>query len=92
MIDPKFVAFLRATLAKMAGTGVLHKDTINLEFWSSWPNRYYNVRTYDMYEALFGMVTPRPSLITISKKREGEKSEMENQLESQVNMYICIIL
>lgn len=46
-IDPKFVAFLRATLSKMAGTGIIDPDFINVEFWSSWPRKFYNIRTYD---------------------------------------------
>ena len=39
---------MRATLAKMAGTNILNPETINLEFWSSWPRRFYNIRAYDM--------------------------------------------
>ena len=46
-IDYKFVAFLRATLAKMAGTKVLDPQVIDLEFWLSWQRRFYNIRAYD---------------------------------------------
>lgn len=31
----------------MAGTGVINKDHINLEFWTAWPRRFYNIRAYD---------------------------------------------
>lgn len=47
VVDPKFVAFLRATLAQMAGTEILDPEIIDLEFWASWPRRFYNIRNYD---------------------------------------------
>lgn len=47
VVDPKFVGFLRATLGMMAGTNVIDKEDINLEFWTSWTRRFYNVRAYD---------------------------------------------
>ena len=47
-LDPKFVAFLRATLSKMAGTDILNPEVIDLDFWNSWPRRFYNIRAYDM--------------------------------------------
>ena len=31
----------------MCGAGVLDKDLISLDFWTGWPRRFYNVRTYD---------------------------------------------
>ena len=40
ILDYRFVAFLRATLGKMAGTGIIDHEVINLDFWNSWPRRY----------------------------------------------------
>ena len=47
LVDPNFIAFLRATLGKMAGTNVLDMGVIDLDFWTAWPRRFYNIRTYD---------------------------------------------
>lgn len=47
-LDSKFIAFLKATLAKMAGLDVISIDFIDLDFWLSWPRRFYNIRSYDL--------------------------------------------
>ena len=52
-VDQKFVGFLRATLGKMAGTGVIGMELIDLDFWSAWPRRFYNIRTYDLTKENF---------------------------------------
>ena len=31
----------------MCGAGVLDKEMINLDFWTGWPRRFYNIRSYD---------------------------------------------
>ena len=46
-VNIRFIVFLKATLGKMVGTKLLDADTINLNFWESWPKRFYNVRSYD---------------------------------------------
>lgn len=48
VLDQDFVAFLKATLGKMAGTDVIDRDHIALDFWSGWPRKFYNVRSYDL--------------------------------------------
>ena len=52
VIDQNFVAFLKATLGKMAGTNVIDRDHIGLEFWSGWPRKLYNVRSYDLTKGI----------------------------------------
>lgn len=47
VVDQRFIAFLRATLGMMAGTNIIDREIIDLEFWSSWPRKFYNVRSYD---------------------------------------------
>ena len=46
-VDFKFIVFLKATLGKMVGTNVLHKDTVNYYFWESWSKKFYNIKSYD---------------------------------------------
>lgn len=46
-VNMKFVVFLKATLGKMVGTKTLPNDFINLQFWQSWPHKFYNVKSYD---------------------------------------------
>ena len=46
----------------MAGTGVIDAEIINLEFWSSWPRRFYNVRTYDSTREDFELGMPSTDL------------------------------
>lgn len=48
LLDNNFVAFLRATLGKMAGTGILEMEVIDLDFWTAWPRRFYNIKAYDL--------------------------------------------
>lgn len=52
VIDPKFIAFLRATLSKMAGVNEIDYKLIDLEFWSAWPRRFYNIKAYDATKVL----------------------------------------
>ena len=44
----KFIVFLKGTLGKMVATGVLEKELINLDFWETWPRKFYNLKSYDM--------------------------------------------
>ena len=46
-VPVNFVAFLRASLAKMAGHGFLKPDLIDLEFWSKMHLRFSSVKFYD---------------------------------------------
>ena len=46
-VNIKFIVFLKATLGKMMGTGILPHDFVDLQFWQSWPRKFYNVKAYD---------------------------------------------
>ena len=48
VVNTSFVAFLRATLGEMAGTGVIDREFINFDFWTAWPRKFYNVKSYDL--------------------------------------------
>ena len=43
----KFIVFLKGTLGKMVATKTLPNDFINLQFWQSWPQKFYNIKSYD---------------------------------------------
>lgn len=53
MINYKFIIFVKATLGKMVATNTLEPDFINLDFWDSWPRKFYNIRAYDMTKEEF---------------------------------------
>ena len=46
-VNIKFIVFLKATLGKMMGTGILPNDFVDLNFWQSWPRKFYNVKSYN---------------------------------------------
>ena len=46
-IPVKFVAFLRASLAKMAGHHYISPDFIDMEFWAKMPLKLSAVKLYD---------------------------------------------
>ena len=46
-VNMRFIVFLKSALAKMVANKFLESDFINLEFWLSWPRKFYNVKTYD---------------------------------------------
>ena len=46
-VPVNFVAFLRASLAKMAGHGFLKPDLIDMEFWSKMHLRFSSVKFCD---------------------------------------------
>ena len=48
MVNMKFIVFLKGTLGKMVATNTLKKDFINLDFWETWPRKFYNVKAYDL--------------------------------------------
>ena len=53
VVDLSFVAFLRATLGMMAGTEVINKEYVDFDFWTAWPRKFYNVRSYDATREAF---------------------------------------
>ena len=81
VVDQKFVAFLRATLGKMAGTQVIDPELINLDFWSSWPRRFYNVRTYDSTKDDFEV--PADPVDDFSASLEQEQDHHQQQQRQQ---------
>ena len=52
-VNPAFISFLKATLGKMVGCKILDREAINLEFWETWPRKFYNIRTYDVTKVNF---------------------------------------
>lgn len=46
-VPVNFVAFLRASLAKMAGQHYIDRELIDLEFWTKMPLRFSSVKFYD---------------------------------------------
>ena len=46
-VPPSFVAFLRASLAKLAGYQYINPDLINMEFWTKMPLKFTAVKYYD---------------------------------------------
>lgn len=44
MVSMKFIAFLKGTLGQMVHTKVID---VKLDFWESWPRKFYNIRYYD---------------------------------------------
>ena len=47
VVPHNFVAFLRSSLAKMAGYGYLDAKLVDLEFWTKMPLKFTAVRFYD---------------------------------------------
>lgn len=46
-VNMKFIVFLKGTLGKMVGTNMLDYDFINLQFWQTFPQKFYNIKSYD---------------------------------------------
>ena len=46
-VSTRFIVFLKGTLGKMVATDTLDDDFINLQFWQSWPRKFYNIKSYD---------------------------------------------
>ena len=46
-VNIKFIVFLKATLGKMMGTNILPQNFLDLHFWQSWPQKFYNIKSYD---------------------------------------------
>ena len=46
-VNIKFIVFLKATLGKMMGTNILPNNFLDLQFWLSWPRKFYNIKAYD---------------------------------------------
>lgn len=47
IVPMKFVAFLRASLAKLAGNHYIAADLIDMEFWAKMPLKFSAVKFYD---------------------------------------------
>ena len=46
-VPPKFVAFLQASLSKMAGFHYIQPELIDLNFWSKMPIKFTAIKIYD---------------------------------------------
>lgn len=46
-IPPQFVAILRCVLSRMAGSGQLNPELINLAFWEHLPDKFRAVKNYE---------------------------------------------
>lgn len=46
-VNMKFIVFLKGTLGKMVSAKLLTNDFINLQFWQKWPQKFYNVKSYN---------------------------------------------
>ena len=89
-VDQRFIGFLRATLGKMAGTGVIAMDLIDLDFWSAWPRRFYNVRTYDLTkenfevpEALMSSLEETMFQMPLQVSQPDEQQQQQQQQRQQ---------
>ena len=47
VVPPKFVAFLQASLSKMAGHHYISPDLIDMEFWTEMPLKFRAIKFYD---------------------------------------------
>lgn len=47
LVPAQFVAFLRASLAKLAGNKYIRPDFIDMEFWAKMPLKFSAVKFYD---------------------------------------------
>ena len=46
-VPANFIAFLRASLAKMAGSNYIKPELIDMEFWTKIPIKFSAVKYYD---------------------------------------------
>ena len=46
-MNPDFVAFLQAALAKMAGHHYIKSDLIDVNFWAKMPTKFTAIALYD---------------------------------------------
>lgn len=46
IVDPKFVALLKTTLARLAGSEKLDFKLIGLDFWARWPKKFREKKRY----------------------------------------------
>ena len=56
-VPVKFVAFLRAALAKMAGNHFLSPELIDMDFWSKMNLRFSSVKFYDKSLVIKGLIS-----------------------------------
>ena len=54
-VSMKFIVFLKGTLGKMVATNFLGHDFINLKFWQNWPQKFYNIKSYDSTKENFDL-------------------------------------
>ena len=52
-VSMKFIIFLKGTLGKMVATKILECNFINLQFWQTFPQKFYNIKYYDSSKKLF---------------------------------------
>ena len=46
LVHKDFVALLKTTLSRMAGSGILDQSFVNLDFWRNWPKKFREARRY----------------------------------------------
>ena len=52
MVDPRFIALLKTTVARMAGEIMIPVSHINLEFWAKWLKKFRENNRYEIIKVL----------------------------------------
>lgn len=74
MVDPKFVALLKSSVARLVGQGILKPCMMSLKFWSKWKKKFADSRRYRKKRSGEGAHT---------KPREKEQKRKSNLNENK---------
>ena len=67
-VNLKFIMFLKTTLGKMMATNTIASDMFDLNFWHSWPKKYYNSKCFDNCKGFF------------HKEKESDLEQLQEQV------------
>ena len=84
-VNMRFIVFLKATLGKMVATNTLGRDFINLQFWQTWPRKFYNIKSYDSTKDDFEIDNAKLDDTGFSSKDEDEIVEDALHTETDQN-------
>lgn len=74
-VNMKFIVFLKSTLGKMVAIKTLDQDFINLEFWQTWPRKFYNIKSYDTTKDEFEMENAKMDGNDFNSDSDEDKGE-----------------
>ena len=96
-VNMRFIVFLKATLAKMVANKFLPDDFIDLQFWESFPHKFYNIKSYDGTKVDFERANPMDdtglgSEEDVHKSQEEYFDDSDTLVDSQVIIFLLMII